>query len=956
MPPAPRADPALVGRADELGLLEAALADAVGGVPRALVIRGDPGVGKTRLLDAAVAQADGFRVIRVAGHEAESEIPYAALSLLLGPLLDGLGALPRPQAAALEGALNLGGGAGDRLAVGAGTLGLLAQAAEERPLLIGVDDVHCLDLPSLSALVFAVRRMRAEPIAVLATARSPSDTSLPVERWITGLPELTIAGLDLAAARRLLGPRAPLSRATWEATAGNPLALLELSAAGARALPVEPVRLSTRLVHAYERRLAGLPEDTRSALLLVAVAGSADDAVTEALAEQGLGLSDLEPAEAADLLGRDDRGPGAHFRHPLIRSAVYHAAAPGRKRAAHRALAAVYGRRPGPGAAERRAVPLAAATPGADEEVAAQVTAAARSAAARNNHITALALLERAARLSPTGPGRTRRLLEAAVCAQTAGSVAAATPLLDLALLETDDPELIVAARHLQCRVQMWSGQPTEARDELLHLADRTRAADPGRSAVMRSQAAVLSVTIGDQHLGLAAAAQAASDAGILPPALRAPVALVHALALAVSGDSGAARALMAEHEPLLVAADPLSIDQLPVLAANTWASVEEPVRARQWLEAGVRGTRSAGAVGLLPFLLTWLSAACWRDGDWATGLTHAHAAVELARETGWTTEEPEALAMLALLEAGLGTDDACRAHAVRARQLGVAAGLRIVEARAERALGLLELSAGRPDAAAAHLTVTAEFALAHGLGSPVLLDWAGDLVEAQVRAGSPERALRALAVLEREAAAPGRPAARAVALRSAALLRSGTDSGRDEADDPDDAVAALYVEALRWHERACQPFEEARTRLCLGEHLRRRRRLAAAREALADARRAFARLGAAAWSQRAEAELRAAGTRSGHRRPEPRTADVRPGGPTAPPNRPPAPLPLTPQELQVALVVAAGATNAEAAAQLFLSPKTIEYHLSNAYRKLGIRSRAELVRTVLSAPAEATV
>jgi DNA-binding CsgD family transcriptional regulator len=962
-----RADSALVGRDAERDRLRVVLTDAAAGSPQVLAVRGDPGVGKTRLLDAAVADAalaGPFRLIRAAGHEAESEIPYAALSLLLGPLLDGLGALPRPQAAALEGALNLGpGGAGDRLAVGVATLGLLAHAAEERPLLLGVDDAHWWDPPTLEALVFSVRRMRAEPIAVLLTARSPADTSPAVERWLTGLPELVVGGLDLGAARRLLagrghGPHARLSRTTWEATAGNPLALLELPAAGARALPVEPVRLSTRLVDAYERRLAGLPGATRAALLLVAVAGSADDAVVEALVEQGLGLHDLDPAEEADLLGRDDhdRTASPRFRHPLIRSAVYHAASPGRKRAAHRALAAVYGRRTGPAPAERRAFHLAAATPGTDEEVAAQLTAAARGAAGRNNHVTALALHERAARLSPAGPARTRRLLDAALTAQTAGSVADATPLLDLALLETDDPELIVAARHLQCRVQMWSGQPTGARNELLHLADRTATADPGRAATMRSQAALLSLTVGDQHLGLAAAARADVEGVGLPAAQRLPITLVHALALALSGDSAGARALLTACGPALAAADPLTIDQLPVVAANTYASVEEPEQARRWLELGVQSTRAAGAVGLLPFLLTWLAAACWRDGDWATGLTHAHAAVELAQETGWATEEPEALAVLATIEAGLGMDEACRDHAARALRLGPASGIHIVEARAERALGLLELGAGRPEVAAAHLRATAEFALAHGLGSPVLLDWAGDLAEAYVRAGMPERARRALAVLEREAAAPGRPAARAVALRCTGLLCGDDTGGGDAASD---AAERAFAEALAWHERARQPFEEARTHLCLGEHLRRRRRLTAAREALTEARRCFARLGAAAWVARAENEMRAAGTRTGGvRRPDGRAPGHRAGagGPAGPSHRGPAPLRLTPQEMQVALVVAAGATNAEAGAQLFLSPKTIEYHLSNAYRKLGIRSRAELVRAVLSAPTQAAV
>ena len=316
---------ALIGRDAERDRLRAALAEAAAGAPSALAVRGDPGVGKTRLLDDVVADplvADaGFRVIRVAGHEAESEIPYAALSLLLGPLLDGIPSLPRPQAAALEGALNLGPGGGDRLGVAVATLGLLAHTAEERPLLLAVDDAHSLDLPTLEALVFSVRRMRAEPIAVLVTARSRADTSPAVERWLGALPELPVGGLDLGAARRLLGSSTPLSRATWEATAGNPLALLELPVAGVSPLPVEPVRLSTRLVRAYERRLSGLPEATRRALLLVAVAGSADDAVAEALAEQDLGFGDLEPAEAADLLGRDDgddrsRGAGPALPPP----------------------------------------------------------------------------------------------------------------------------------------------------------------------------------------------------------------------------------------------------------------------------------------------------------------------------------------------------------------------------------------------------------------------------------------------------------------------------------------------------------------------------------------------------------------------------------------------------------------------------------------------------------------
>ena len=354
------------------------------------------------------------------------------------------------------------------------------------------------------------------------------------------------------------------------------------------------------------------------------------------------------------------------------------------------------------------------------------------------------------------------------------------------------------------------------------------------------------------------------------------------------------------------------------------------------------------GDVMMVGAALFWAATTLLIKASALNRVTHAHAAVELAQETGWTTEEPQALAILALVEAGLGMEVACREHAGRALRLGADTGMRIVEARAEHALGLLELGAGRPDVAAGHLSVTAEFALAHGLGNPVLLEWAADLLEAHVRAGTPERARRALAVLEREAAAPGRPLADAVFLRCSALLL-----GDDEAAGP------VFARALGRHcEAAARPFEEARTRLCLGEHLRRRRQLGAAREALTAARRGFVRLGATDWVERADAELRVAGTRPVGRRRTETASTTGPAGPAAvgPPagsaglRRGPAPLQLTPQELQVALVVAGGATNAEAAAQLFLSPKTIEYHLSNAYRKLGIRSRAELVRAVLSA------
>lgn len=908
----------LVGRDHERERLRIVLENAVRGHPEALVIRGDPGMGKTRLLTAAADGANDLQIVRVAGHEAETDIPYAALSMLLGPLLHGLAGLPGAQASALRGALDLGPGQhGDRLGVAAATLTLLANSADERPLFIAVDDAHLLDLPSLEALVFAIRRMRVERIAVILTARSAVDVSSEAQRWLAALPEMALHGLDLDAARQLVADRGTLSKAMWEATAGNPLALLDMAPTGSSALPVEPVHLGTRLVRAYERRMAGLSERSRRAVLLLAVAGSADDAVDEALAQQGLRRDDLDAAEDAGLLVQEISG--LRFRHPLVRSAAYHAAAPRHKRVAHRALAAVYERRRTPGAAERRAFHLAAATSSPDEGVAAQLADAARQAAARHSPVTALALLDRAARLSPFGPARTQRLLDAALTGQAAGMVAAVVPLLELALEETDDQQSITTVQHLQFRIQMWSGRPIEARGDLLALADRTEPAEPVWSALMRSQAAVASITLGDLRQAVRMAQHAAHLVRDVPAAVRLPVVLVEALTLALDGAGEPARERLAWCEEFLAGYDPLSIDQLLVIAANAYASLEDHEAARRWLESSVRMTRAAGAVGLLPFQLSWLASACWRDGDWAAGLAHAHAAVNLTEETGWLTELPNALIVLATFEATLGDAAGCREHTARAVELAAPSGARIFEARAALVLGLLELGEGRPQLAAEHLAVFAEFARARGLGDPVLLSWAGDLVEAYVRAGEPQRAQDAFDVLVREAERTGRPTEQAVAARCRGLLYADDERGH-----------SAFTAAMQWHERARQPFEQARTGLCFGEFLRRHRRPTEARQLLTDAQGAFTRLGARLWAQRAEAELRATGLASRPRRERPTT-------------------PLTPQELQVALVVADGATNVEAAAQLFLSPKTIEFHLSNIYRKLGIRSRAQLVRTVFA-------
>ncbi len=481
---------ALIGRDAERDRLRAALADAAAGAPSALAVRGDPGVGKTRLLDDVVADplvADaGFRVIRVAGHEAESEIPYAALSLLLGPLLDGIPALPRPQAAALEGALNLGPGGGRparrrRRDAGAARPhgGGAAPAAGRRrrpqpgpahargPGVLGAADARRADRRAGHGAVAGRHLARGGALAGGA-AGAARRRSRP-----RGGPAAARV-VDAAVARDLGGHgRQPAGAAGAAGGRGVPAAGRARPAqhpAGARlrAAPLgsargDPPRAAAgrrrRQRRRRRRRGAGRAGSRRSATSNRPRPPTSSGATTATTGPAAPACTSATRSSAARSTTRPRRAGNARHtgRSPRCTAAA-----------------------PGPGAAERRAFHLAAAAPGTDEDVAAQLTAAARGAAARNNHVTALALLERAARLSPSGPARIRRLLEAALTAQTAGNVAAATPLLDLALMETDDPALITTACHLQCRVQMWSGQPIEARDELLDLAGADPRGRPG--------------------------------------------------------------------------------------------------------------------------------------------------------------------------------------------------------------------------------------------------------------------------------------------------------------------------------------------------------------------------------------------------------------------------------------------------------------------------------------------
>jgi DNA-binding CsgD family transcriptional regulator/tetratricopeptide (TPR) repeat protein len=912
----------LIGRANEIGTIDALLGRAERGNAGVLVIRGEPGIGKTALLTDITARAtETFTVLRAQGHEVESHISFGGLTALLEPVLHLLPELPTTQRDALTGALRLTPAtAGDRLGVSTAILGLIAAAAEQAPVLVSIDDAHWLDLPSLEAVVFASRRLHAERAAVVLAARTDVDTDPDVAKWLDSLPNLPIGGLTDAAALELLGRQPhPVDPAALQRhlsdTMGNPLALLELTATQSGGSPVTPVPIGRRLRQAFGQRLQHCSPPTREALLLLAVCGGDGDALRSLLTARNLTLGALEEAEAAGLVSA--RSGTVDFRHPLVRSAVYQLAGPAQRREAHRTMASIMSTLGTPRAAEREVWHLAEATTLPDEAVADRLHEVAASAAERRGYATATELYELAARLSPPGDGRARRMLTAAELSQQAGRMDAGLAILDRLGTETTDEDLLTQAVHLRCRIEMWAGNPVVARDRLLEEGRRLASNRPIWGAIMLSHAAVATVTLGDMQMAESASATAVDLVADLPDTMSMPVLLVRALALTARGESRAARPLLDRCRPHLQTYDPLSSDQVLLIAGLAFDALEEPAEAYRWYRRAVDAARGAGAVGLLPFQLSWLAHAEWRRGAWAAALAAADEATRLAEETGWRTEMPNSLVAQAFIEAVLGRETDCRAHVAHAVQIAGATGTRIIDVRGDIALALLDLGAARPAEAANRLERVAAFAAASGLGDSVLLGWAAEAVEAGVRADRRKLAESAYAVLVDEAARSGRPTACAREARSRALL----------AEDPQAAEDAID-EALAHHAKANWPFEEARTLLVQGELLRRHRRRARARSALERSADLFEQLGATAFTARALDELRAV------------------GGPTRP-RSPAASTQLTPQETNVALIVAGGATNAETAARLFLSQKTVESHLSSVYRKLGIRGRGQLSRAV---------
>jgi DNA-binding CsgD family transcriptional regulator len=876
----------------------------------ALVLRGEAGIGKSALLTYAAQRADGLRVLRGAGVESESEFPFAALHQLVHPVRDRIERLPAPQRAAVEGAFGLGPAAGqDRFLLSLGFLSLLAEVAEEQPVLAVVDDAQWLDGASADALGFAARRLEAEGVVLLFAARDDDARAFAAP----GLPELRLAGLDRTAAEALLpGGLAPEVRDGLLAGAvGNPLGLLELPAslspeqrAGRAPLP-DRLGVGTGLEEVFAERVRRQPAPTRT-LLLVAAAEETGELGVVLRATEALGVPPeaLDDAEAAGLVRID--GAAVTFRHPLVRSAVYRDATYLQRRAVRQALAAVLD---GEVDADRRAWHLAAAAVGPDERAAAELERTAERARHRGGHAAAATAYERAAELTAAAGPRAARTAAAARAAVLAGQPERARALLDRATTLTEEPRLRAELDHLRGSLELVGGLPATAYAVLVTGAERVAALDPERAALMLAEAGQVAWMAGDLP-GLVEAGRRLDRLPAPDGAANALARLVVGLGSFLRGDTERAAALLREGGRLAE-----ERDEPPALrlAAASAMFVGDDERALALFRRASARLRADGAADALPLLLAPLASLEMWTGRFASAAASAAEGLRLAVEIGQANPAAHHRAVLAWLAAVQGRAEECRELATAALAHAIGHRLGPQAAIASWALALADLGEGRPAEAFDRLAALA--AAAPGEGHQIVSLFAtGDLVEAAVRAGRPDAAAPALPALEGWARSTGSPSSLALLARCRGLLATG------------EAAQVLLTEAVTRYAGAGRPFDAARTELHLGEALRRRRRRADARPHLRAAGEAFERLGAEPWTELARAELRATGETARRRAPGSLVT-------------------LTPQELQIARLVGAGGTNREIAAQLFLSPRTVDYHLRKVFTKLDVTSRAELVR-----------
>ncbi len=919
------ADSVLVGRSVEREALGGLLARGADGFGGALVLRGGAGVGKTALLDetVAAAAAGGMRAVRLTGVEAEAQLRYAGMHRFLLPFADQLERLPVPQRDALRSTFGLvAGPPANRFLVALGVLTLLEDVASQAPLVCVVDDVQWLDPESEVLLGFVARRLAAERVMLLFAVREAAGQA-PA---LAGVPELAIGGLDDDAALDLLASLAPgwLSPAVGARivaeTGGNPLALVEVAGelspgqlAGSEVLP-QPLPVASSLEEAFGRRVRQLPAEAR---LLLAVA-AAEPTCSQALlwrAAAKLGI-DPEAAGTADLSDLAEIAPQVVFRHPMVRSVAYYSTPPRQRRLIHQALAAAgdAGQQP-----DRVAWHLANAADQPDEAVAGQLEQAAERARDRGGYAAAVTFLSRAAELSVNQGLRAGRLLAAAEAALTAGQPGRAGALLEEATRPPGDPLARARATRLQGAIRFAAGQAGEASTLLLEAA---RAFEPidartAREVLLEAFEAALSV---GWTLRQAALADVARTARAIPgpsdPGASATDLLLDGFAARVTTGYTAGvpllrRAIAKLRAGELSAEEGMRRLRLGCLAAEElWDDQAQHALATRCVQLA----RDSGAPMILAVALSELSAVAEVS---AGRLDAARACIAEGREIPAATANP---GMAGTASGAEMFELAWRGREQDARRLAAAAASQ--SARADRGsqdiftqhgLAVLELGLGNYQAALRSALAVYE-ADAPPAGTRVL----PDLVEAAARSGETELAHAAVARLADRALAAGTELALGLLARSRALL-----AGDGDAEN-------LYQEAIGHLKQCTAAPQLARAHLVFGEWLRRQRRRRDAREQLRTAHDMLTSMGAEAFAERARVELLATGEHARQR-----TAGTQDE--------------LTAQEAQIARLVSQGESNRDIAAQLYISPATVDYHLRKVFRKVGVASRTQLARTMVT-------
>jgi DNA-binding CsgD family transcriptional regulator len=873
-----------------------------------LVVRGEAGIGKTALLEHFIEQASGCIVARATGVQADMELPFAGLQQLFGSMLGSLERLPDPQRDAVEVAFGLRSGPPpDRFEVGLAVLGLLAEVAERDPLVCVVDDAQWLDQASARTLAFIARRLMAESVALLFAVREPS-----AEQAFAGLPELVVGGLNHEDARGVLGlaiagrvDERVIDRIVAE-TRGNPLALLELPrglsaaelAGGFGVSSTQP--LSARLEQSFLGRVRSMPDQTQRFLLLGAAEPTGDPALLMRAAELvGLGVEAAVPAEAVGLI---ELAAQVRFHHPLVRSAIYRAAPLGDRQAVHRALAEVTDTQSDP---DRRAWHRAQAALGADEDLAAELERSAERAQARGGMAAAAAFLERAAALTPDRARSARRALAAAQAKYLAGSPQAALRLLESAAYPAMDGLEVAMVQRLRGRIALHLSRSGEGATALFDAAQRLESIDPGLARETHLEALHAAAVAGRLGMGMRDAAAAARTAPAAPGPQRASDVLLDGLAVRFTdGISEGAPILKLALAALLDGNKDYDADmRWPLLACRVAADVLDDETWHLLASRYVVIARGAGALGVLPIALMHLSLLHVFEGKLSTAAALVEEIDSIIDATGSRRISVPKL----MIAAWKGDEDRASKLIDEAQRDAVARGEGFVLTFAEHAHAVLHNALGH------YATAFENAQRASAQDELHAAVWSlPEMVEAAVRSGKPELAADALERLRQRTQVAGTEWALGIEARCAALLS-------------DDAIAeGLYREAIERLGHCRVALDLARAHLLYGEWLRRRARRVDAREQLRSAQASFAEMGAEAFAQRAGRELLATGETARKRTVE--TTDE-----------------LTPHEARIARMARDGASNQDIATQLFVSRKTVEYHLHKVFSKLGISTRQQL-------------